>query len=242
MQLLYVLGCRTTCASLEKDSTSQQGNDGQHLGGGAELKDGEEIGEVVSQNISSHRDCVKTGTGPGARCSASISRGHELDVQSGGVVLLQVGLGQADQVGVVGTGGVEPENGLGILGASSVHAQLDPVLDGGVLGLAHPVDVAGVDSVAEDGGASGISDDHGALGSNLKGLVVASILLSLLSHKANIGDMSSGCPVKLSMLLAILDDRVVHGRIGSVRDDTLHLLQLVSLVPHLTTITDYIGH
>merc|ERR1719460_2126456 len=115
----------------------------------------------------------------GARCSASISRGHELDVQSGGVMLLQVGLGQADQVGVVGAGGVEPEDGLAVLGTGSVHTQLDPVLDGGVLGLAHPVDVTGVDGVAEDGVASGIGDDNSSLGSDLKGLVVAAILLGL---------------------------------------------------------------
>ena len=35
--------------------------------------------------------------------------------------------------------------------------------------------------------------------------------------------MSSGGPVKLSVLLAILDDRVVHSRVAAVRDDTLHL-------------------
>merc|ERR1719193_2249741 len=141
-----------------------------------------------------------------AGCSAGICRCHELDVKSSGVVLLQVGLCEPDQVGVVSTGRVEPEDGLCVLGASSVHAQLDPVLDGGILGLAHPVDVTRVDSVAENSGASGISDDDGALGGNLKGLVMASILLSLLGHEANVGDVSSGCPVELSVLLAILDD------------------------------------
>ena len=53
-------------------------------------------------------------------------------------MILQVGLGQADQVGIVGTCGVEPEYGLGVLSTSTVHAQLDPVADGGVLSLAHP--------------------------------------------------------------------------------------------------------
>merc|ERR1719239_147516 len=154
------------------------------------FKDGEQVSEVIPQNISSHRDCVKSSAGSCAGCSAGICRCHEFDVESGGVVLLQVGLGQPDQVGVVGAGRVEPENGLGILGASSVHAQLDPVLDGSVLGLAHPVDVTGVDSVAEDGGASGIGDNDGALGGNLKGLVVASVFLGLLGHKANVAGAS----------------------------------------------------
>ena len=92
--------------------------------------------------------------------------------------------------------------------------------------------------MAENGVACSVSDNHGTLGCDLKGLVVAAceqimpyvisvalitILLSLLSHEANIGDMSSGGPVELSILLAILDDRVVHRGVASVRDDALNL-------------------
>merc|ERR1719220_2579413 len=134
-------------------------------------------------------------------------------------------------------GGVEPEDRLAVLGAGAVHAQLDPVADGGVLGLAHPVDVAGVDGVAEDSVAGGVGDDDGTLGGDLKGLVVAAVLPGLLRHESNIGNVASGSPVELAVLLAVLDDAVVHGGVGAGGDDALNLLQLVILVPHLTTIT-----
>ena len=42
--------------------------------------------------------------------------------------------------------------------------------------------------------------------------------------------------------LAVLDAGLVHGGVAAVRDHTLHLLQLVVLVPHLTSVTDHVGH
>merc|ERR1712241_293633 len=93
--------------------------------------------------------------------------------------------------------------------------------------------------MAEDCVTGGVSDDDGTLGGDLKGLVVAAVLLG---HESNIGNVASGSPVELSVLLAVLDDGVVHGGVGAVGDDALNLLQLVILVPHLTTITNHVGH
>ena len=42
---------------------------------------------------------------------------------------------QALDVGVVGPGGVQPEDGLGPGRLGSCHGKFDPVLDGSVLGL-----------------------------------------------------------------------------------------------------------
>jgi hypothetical protein len=38
------------------------------------------------------------------------------------------------------------------------------------------------------------------LGRNLEGLIVAAVLLRLLSHEANIGDVASRLPVELTVL------------------------------------------
>ena len=49
------------------------------------------------------------------------------------------------------------------------------------------------------------------------------VLLGLLGHQPNIGDVASGCPVKLAIGLAVLDDCVVDGGVGPVGDHTLYL-------------------
>ena len=39
-------------------ATSQEGHNAQHLSGGAQLQDGEEVGQVVTQHIARHADGV----------------------------------------------------------------------------------------------------------------------------------------------------------------------------------------
>merc|ERR1719270_481555 len=65
---------------------------------------------------------------------------------------------------------------------------------------------------------------------------------SNLSSLFHIAGMTHGGPVKLPMLPAVLQDGLVHGGVGPVRDDTLDLLQLVILVPHCSTISDNTRH
>ena len=59
-ELLNVLRCGTAGAGFEQAATLHQGHDGKHLGRGAELEDGEEVGEVVTQDVAGHRDCVES--------------------------------------------------------------------------------------------------------------------------------------------------------------------------------------
>ena len=66
-ELLNVLGGGATGTSLQENSSSEKRDNGQHLGGGAELKDGEEVGEVVPEHVSSDGDGVLAGPGPLAR-------------------------------------------------------------------------------------------------------------------------------------------------------------------------------
>jgi hypothetical protein len=51
--LLNVLRSRPTRTRLEQRASVHEGDDGEHLGRGAELEDGEEVGEVVTENIPS---------------------------------------------------------------------------------------------------------------------------------------------------------------------------------------------
>ena len=71
---------------------------------------------------------------------------------------------------------------------------------------------------------------------------MTSVLLSLLCQQADIGYVAGGGVVKLTLLLAALDIGVVDTSVGPVRDDALELLELVVLVPHLTTVMNDVGH
>jgi len=48
LELLHMLGGGAARARLEESATRQQWHDGQHLGAGAELDDGKQVGEVVA--------------------------------------------------------------------------------------------------------------------------------------------------------------------------------------------------
>ena len=57
-ELLHVLGRGAARAGLEQAAAVQERNDGQHLGAGAELEDGEKVGEVVAEDVASDADGV----------------------------------------------------------------------------------------------------------------------------------------------------------------------------------------
>ena len=151
--------------------------------------------------------------------SEGINRLEELDVNVSRVVVTEILLDEADQVGIVGPVGVlvQPERDLGSSGPGAGHNELDPVLDGDVLDLTHPPDVASLHSVLVDLVAGSIGDSDGTLRGDLKSLKVY------------------GCVVKLTFLLVVLIG-VVNIIVGPVGDETLDLLELLILVPHLNTV------
>mmetsp|Transcript_9903 Transcript_9903/g.31815 ORF Transcript_9903/g.31815 Transcript_9903/m.31815 type:complete len:258 (-) Transcript_9903:2034-2807(-) len=52
LELLDVLGRRAAGAGLEEAAAGEERDDGEHLGRGAELEDGEEVGEVVAEDVA----------------------------------------------------------------------------------------------------------------------------------------------------------------------------------------------
>ena len=61
LELLDVLRCRAARPGLEQPTTIHQRNDGEHLRAGAQLKNREEVGEVVTQHVASHGNRVFPG-------------------------------------------------------------------------------------------------------------------------------------------------------------------------------------
>ena len=123
-----------------------------------------------------------------------------------------------DQVAVVGTLAVEPENGRLPRGARAVDGQLDPVANRHVPGLAHAPDIALANLVLRDHFAAGVDHAHGAGVGHLEGLVVRTVFLCRLCHQANVADIAHGGDVIGAQGAAVVDDRLVDARVAAVRE------------------------
>mmetsp|Transcript_57240 Transcript_57240/g.134767 ORF Transcript_57240/g.134767 Transcript_57240/m.134767 type:complete len:614 (-) Transcript_57240:306-2147(-) len=241
-ELLDVLGRGAAGACLKQPPAREQRHDREHLRRGPELQDGEQVRQVVAQHVASDGDGVLAGLGALAREAHGVHRRHDLHRQPRRVVQRQVLLHLVDDLPVVRAHGVEPEDRRVASGAGAADGELDPVLDGRVLGLAHPPDVALSHLVLEIDLARGVGDLHSTGLGDHEGLVVGAVLLSLLRHQPHVRHVAHGSDVELAVLLAEVDHLLVHGGVAAVGDDALGVLQLVLLVPHLARVTHNARH
>ena len=87
-----------------------------------------------------------------------------------------------------------------------------------------------------------VNNLHSARGSHFEGLGVRSILFSLLSHQTHIRDVAHGFNIKLAILSAVINNSLVHSSVRSIGNTALSILELVVLIPHLTSIADNTRH
>ncbi len=241
-ELLHVLGSRTTGAGFEQATTGHQRHDGEHLGAGAQFHDREQVGEVIAQHVAGHRDGVFTLADAVQRERGRFHRSQDADVQAVGIVVLEVGFDLGDHLRIVRARGIQPEYGRGAAQAGAVDGQLDPVLDRGVLGLAHAPDVAGLHGVFEHHVAGIVGDAHGAVGRNLEGLVVRAVFFGLLRHQADVRHRAHGGRVERAVGDAVVDHGLVYTGVAAVRNDSLGVLQLAVGIPHATGVADHGRH
>ncbi len=107
--LLHMFRSRTAGAGLEESAALHQRDDGEHLGAGAQLQDREQIGEIVAEHVAGDRNGLQAVLHALQGETHRIDRGHDPDVQVGGVVILEILLDLGDQLLVVGTLFIEPE-------------------------------------------------------------------------------------------------------------------------------------
>ena len=233
---------RAAGAGLEQAAAVEQGHDREHPRAGAQLEDGEQVGQVVTQHVAGHRDGVLAAADALQRELHGLDGRHDADVEVGEIVLVQVDADLRDDLGVVAAVLVEPEDGRRAGGAGAHDGQLDPVADGLVLGLAHAEDVAGRDGLLEHHGARGVDHADGTGARSGEGLVVGAVLLGFLGHQAHVRHAAHGRGIELAVLLAVLDHRLVHRRVAAVGNHGDGVLQLVGLVPHAPAVAHDVGH
>mmetsp|Transcript_151867 Transcript_151867/g.485387 ORF Transcript_151867/g.485387 Transcript_151867/m.485387 type:complete len:567 (-) Transcript_151867:1042-2742(-) len=243
LELLHVLGRGAAGAGLEHATAREQRHDGQHLGAGAELQDGEQIREVVAQHVAGDRDGVLALAGAHEGLAHGLLRCQDANVQTSRVVLLQVLLDLRYHIAIVRTLLSEPEDGRRSAGLCPDDRKLDPILDRAVLRLAHAPNVTRCYIVAEDDFVGlAIHDAHTAILLDHEGLVMRSVLLSLRCHQANVGCVAASRRVQHAVLLAVLDDDIIDASIALVRDHELGVAQDVVLGPHLSRVADGRSH
>lgn len=89
----------------------------------------------------------------------------------------------------------------------------------GCEGCAHPPEVALGHQMLGHHLAALVGYLHRAIFGQLKRRGVRAVLLSLLGHQTDVGDMAHGADVKLSVRAAVVEDRLVDARVGAVRDE-----------------------
>jgi len=77
---------------------------------------------------------------------------------------------------------------------------------------------------------------------NFESVWMRSIFFGFFSHKTNIWNMSHSCVVKLTIVLAVFDNGLIHSCIASIWNKTFYIFQLIVSIPHLSTITDNNWH
>ena len=236
-----VFGGRAARAGLEESAAGQQRDDGQHLGAGAHLEDREEVGEVVTQDVSGDRDGVLALANPFQGERHGVDRGQDAEVQSFGVVLGEVPAHLRDDLTVVGPGLVQPEHRRGVRQTSTFDGQPHPVAHRNVLDAAHPPDVAGLHLLADEHLVTRTHLD-GAVAGNDERRRVGSVLLGLLGHESDIGHVSHGGLVEGTVGATVVQDGRVHRGVAAIRDDGQGLLELALGIPHASAVAHDGGH
>ena len=241
-ELLDVFRCRSAGAGLKESAAVHQWHDREHLGTGTDFENREEVGEVITQDVAGDGDGVVAATDSLEAESACIGGGEDSKVEAFGVVVGEVRLNLPDQVRIVSTVCIEPEDCRRPTIPGAADCQLHPVPDRRVFGLAHPPDVPGLDLVGDEDVTVGPHNPHGTRGRDLKRLVVRSVLLGLLRHQADVRDASHRRRVKRPVGDAVVDHRLVHAGVGAVGDDRLGIFEFARGVPHFAGVANQHGH
>ena len=241
-ELLNMLRRGSAGAGLEQPAAVHQRNDRKHLRARADFEDREKVGEIVAEDIARDGNGVLAFDNALKAQAASLGGRQDADVEAGGVVILQVGFDLRDELGVVAATGVEPENRGIAGGAGAAHGEFYPIADRGVLGLAGAPDITRFHAVLEKGFSFGIDEANGAVGGNLKGLVVRTVFLGGLRHEANIRHGAHGLGIECAVFAAKINHGLIDRRVATVRNHGERVLRFALGVPHLAAVANHRRH
>src|SRR5699024_562501 len=212
------------------------------LGRSAQFQNWEQVGQVVTQYVTGHRNGVFATAHALNRVLGCTFRGHNLDFQAIGVVLWQVCFDLFNNLGIVSALGVQPENGRSLRCPGTGNGQFDPVANRNILGLGGAPDITGFHLVAHQHVASLINDVDGAVFIDDERLIVRPVFFGLLGHQTNVWYGSHGGRVIGTVCAAVLDHGLENTGIRRVRNHGQGVLGFVVLIPHFAAGTNHGRH
>ena len=231
-ELLNVLGRRSTCTGLEQTPAIHQRDDGEHLGACPHLQDRKEVRQVITKDVAGDRYGLLPLHDPLTGETGRIHRGHDPEVQSLRIMVLQVEVYLFQELCVVCPLLVQPENTGRTRRPCPGHGELHPVLDGEVLDLTHTEDIALFHiQPKERPSGCGYHPNHSVPRTEER-LVVGAVLLRLLGHEADVWNGTHRGGVKRPVLLAELYGGLIDTSIAVVGDHELGIVKLSVPAPH----------
>ena len=167
---------------------------------------------------------------------------HDVQLKAFGVVMGEVGLNLLNELGIVGTVRIQPKDRRVSCRAGARHGQLYPVLDGGILDLAHAEHVSLVYLLAHQRLALGVDHVDPPACRDLEGLVVRPVFLGFLGHESHVGDAPHGGGIQGAVLLAKVNRGLVHAGVGAIGNDGDRVLGLALGIPHLAPFANHRRH
>ena len=137
---------------------------------------------------------------------------------------------------------VQPKNCRHTCGPCPVNGKFHPILNRGILSLAHSPNITLFYRVFNKNLSRIRNDLYSTISSNFKCLVMRTIFFGLLGHQPHIGDASHGRWIKGSMFLTKINSLLINSRIRPVRNHSFGVLRLASLIPHLSGSPDHGRH
>src|SRR5690606_12437192 len=143
---------------------------------------------------------------------------------------------------IVSTVLIEPENSRRIRKPCTINRQLYPVSDRCIFGLTHPENIAILHLLLKKNVAIFIFYSYSSFTRDLKSFIVRPIFFSLLSHEPDVGNRAKSFRIDRTVLLHILNDRIVKSGVGTVGNDADGIFLIPFLVPHLPATANKCGH
>ena len=230
-KLLHMTRRRTAGPRFKQPAALQQRHHRKHLRAGTQLQDREQVGQVIPQHIPRYGDGVLPGPAPGGGEPHRLHRRHYANIQPGSVVARQIFVHLLEQLRIVRPVGIQPENRSSAGQPRPIDAQPHPVLYRRVLRLAHPKNVPFRNALLHQRGARPVHHPYAPAARRLKSLVVGTVLLGGLRHQPHIRHTADSGGVEGPILLAVLNHRLVNGRVRTIRDQRNGVVQLVVRPP-----------
>ena len=112
-KLLHMFRRRPSGPGLKKTAAFNKRNDGKHFRAGTQFQNREQVGQVIPEDVTRCGDRILSGFGTFEGMVHRVYGSHGLNVQSTGVVILQVELNFCDDLGIVRPVLIQPENNRG---------------------------------------------------------------------------------------------------------------------------------